>query len=69
MKNTICKIFKHKFNYFISSTCIPSHHFKCCKRCSKIWEYKEIPVYGLDWYLLVQRTKQGAKEFFGETHL
>lgn len=50
----ICKIFRHRFNYFITQD-IPQRDFRCCRGCGRVQELKELPVYGKSWVYLVQR--------------
>lgn len=65
IKKLICKIFKHKFNYYILDA-NSSKNVRFCLRCGLAQEWK--PIFGeYIWMNLVQRTKQGAKKYFGES--
>ena len=66
IKRWFCNTLGHKFHYSVNPTGIgSSHDIRCCTRCGNIWTYREKRsgmVAESRWYMLVQRTKAGAKE-------
>lgn len=62
MKNLICKLFGHKWNYHIfTANGIPKQDIRVCRVCSKTQQYKW-HLTSKVWMNLVQYTEKGAKE-------
>ena len=66
---TLCKLFGHKFRYYLTSDLQLRRNFRCCLRCARMEEYRDVPAFGKGWYSLVQRTKGGAKIFLKELQM
>ena len=59
--NILCKIFNHKFKYFIIPD-LPQRNLRVCTRCTYTQEYRRgVPSYGSGWFRLVSRTNRGAR--------
>ena len=71
MRKLLCKIFDHKYRYYLSAMDTPSKQFRCCKNCGQLQEYKTICLpfsKETDWFSLTQRTKFGADKFLCEIY-
>jgi len=64
----LCKIFHHKFKYFIIPD-TPIRNIRVCTNCTYTQEYRRnTPSYGTGWFRLISRTNRGAKELLGELY-
>ncbi len=58
---SFCKVYGHKFNYFVSGV-NANQQIRVCRICGQLEEHRLMPVYGWGWYAWVRRTNKGAKE-------
>ena len=68
MKKFICKVFGHRYRYFLSVHDTPSRKYRVCLRCGVMEELTDAydPAYKKAWFALVQYTKFGAKSELGK---
>lgn len=66
MKKFLCKVFGHRWNYFLKGP----ENLRFCSRCKRGQAYKQfIYTHPFAWVYMVQRTKLGAKNWMKENNI